>query len=131
VAATAAPTEPAQPATVAPTRRLDDRVEAPVWQIVAPDAPAPNGAPEGPSPEAQPQWPAQAYATSEPQWPTAPVWPTRPQPTVTGADAVWAASSRDLLNRPETGVQACVSCGLALSATARFCRRCGSSQTHA
>jgi ribosomal protein L40E len=26
------------------------------------------------------------------------------------------------------GVQSCVSCGLPLSATARFCRRCGSRQ---
>jgi ribosomal protein L40E len=42
---------------------------------------------------------------------------------------MWAASSRELLvNRAETGVQACVSCGLPLSATARFCRRCGSQQ---
>jgi hypothetical protein len=124
---------PAMPevAPVAPLRRHDDRVEAPIWQIVAPDVPLPNGAPNGSSPASQPQWPGVAHATSEPQWPAAPAWPTRPQPHVTAADAVWAASSRDLLNRPETGVQACVSCGLALSATARFCRRCGSSQTHA
>jgi peptide/nickel transport system permease protein len=36
--------------------------------------------------------------------------------------------SRDVLARSGSGVQACVSCGLPLSATARFCRRCGSRQ---
>jgi hypothetical protein len=29
---------------------------------------------------------------------------------------------------PSGGVQSCVSCGLSLSATARFCRRCGTRQ---
>ncbi len=45
---------------------------------------------------------------------------------------VWAEASRDLLAQPGSaapvGIQACVSCGLPLSATARFCRRCGASQ---
>ena len=50
---------------------------------------------------------------------------------VSAVDAIWAASSRDVLNRPETGVQACVNCGLPLSSTARFCRRCGANQVQA
>ena len=92
-----------------------------------------------------------------PQWPLKPEWPShlpareglrQPQadwataaqaqwPAVDArsgqiphrGDAMWAASSRDVLDtRPELGVQACVSCGLPLSATARFCRRCGTHQ---
>jgi hypothetical protein len=60
----------------------------------------------------------------------APQWPARPAvpPPVPPAADLWAASSQDVLNRPGSGVQACVSCGLPLSATARFCRRCGSQQ---
>jgi hypothetical protein len=30
---------------------------------------------------------------------------------------------------PAGGVQPCANCGLSLSATARFCRRCGSRQS--
>jgi ribosomal protein L40E len=72
-------------------------------------------------------------AANEPQWPDAPSWPT-PVPAASrtrGAEAVWAESTRDLLSRPETGVSACFNCGLPLSATARFCRRCGTSQVSA
>jgi hypothetical protein len=50
-------------------------------------------------------------------------------------DALWAASSQEVLARPVAGpstvaaaVQPCSSCGLSLSATARFCRRCGTRQ---
>jgi hypothetical protein len=47
---------------------------------------------------------------------------------------VWAASSRDVLGAEPpgaagpVGIQSCVSCGLSLSANARFCRRCGTRQ---
>jgi ribosomal protein L40E len=45
---------------------------------------------------------------------------------------MWAASGREVLaERPAQGVQSCVNCGLALSATARFCRRCGNRQATA
>lgn len=98
-----------------------DRIETPVWRIVAPDTapeagpatpPAPVAWPSPPAPPASPPAAAAAFASPPP----------------VAADALWAASSRDVLNRPGSGVQACVSCGLPLSATARFCRRCGTRQ---
>ncbi|MBF6604147.1 MAG: hypothetical protein IVW53_01000 [Chloroflexi bacterium] len=130
------------------TAHRDDRVETPVWRIVAPDSTAAtplgaNGTPAPAAPIGKAAGRRGAAATPAPEWPAAtPAWPPRPavptagpqwpapiQPApVRGADAVWAQSSRDVLNRPETGVQACVNCGLPLSATARFCRRCGSNQ---
>jgi len=52
-----------------------------------------------------------------------------------GDDALWAASTREVLGpaggaaeAPAAGVQPCSSCGLSLSANARFCRRCGTRQ---
>jgi hypothetical protein len=77
---------------------------------------------------AQPEWPS-----TPPQWPVAPAWPSNRAKAaqVSGVDAMWAASSRDVLSRAETGVQSCVNCGLPLSATARFCRRCGANQIQA
>jgi hypothetical protein len=54
------------------------------------------------------------------------------------ADAgLWAASAQEVLAQPAagarpgpaaSGVQPCSNCGLSLSATARFCRRCGTRQ---
>jgi hypothetical protein len=50
------------------------------------------------------------------------------------SDALWAASAQEVLapvSGPAvaaTSVQPCSSCGLSLSATARFCRRCGTRQ---
>jgi ribosomal protein L40E len=94
-----------------------------------------------PAAPAEPAWPPaqpvsempRGASTPGPQWPASPSWPAPlPRvPHIRGADVVWAQSNRDLLNRPETGVQACVSCGLPLSATARFCRRCGTNQVSA
>jgi hypothetical protein len=135
----AEPTSPTPPAPVAPPAApADDRVEVPVWRIVAPETPTPG--PEG-RPTETPLPPA---ATAEPQWPQTPAWPGQePQVDVSflaarlshkpSNDALWAASSRDVLaplpQQPATpAVQTCVSCGLSLSATARFCRRCGSRQ---
>jgi hypothetical protein len=97
----------------------------------------------------------EAPAVAAPQWPTGPRWPTAMParqplppalpPALPAADpltalmarhateAMWAASSRDVIQPPVSapttaGVQPCVSCGISLSANARFCRRCGTSQ---
>ena len=104
---------------------------APSWRMVAPESPYVAPAPTNGNGHVYSAPPPPA--ASEPQWPDAPSWPT-PVPAASrtrGAEAVWAESTRDLLSRPETGVSACFNCGLPLSATARFCRRCGTSQVSA
>jgi hypothetical protein len=88
-----------------------------------------NGAPTPPTGASE--WPSPAN-TPPPQWPmpkpVAPQWPVG-QGTSRGAnDDLWAASSQDVLGKAGSGVQPCTSCGLPLSATARFCRRCGTQQ---
>jgi len=123
------------------------QTEPPSWQITAPEAgghpastepldlgrsvlgpqpPLPTRpASPGPAPSGAngsgPSWPSPA-TTPPPQWPMPPAG----QSAETG---LWAASSREVAdaNAP-TGVQACMSCGLPLSANARFCRRCGTQQ---
>jgi hypothetical protein len=137
VAEPAAAAEPvAEPAP--PARR--DHVEQPTWRITAPDeAPATPASRDG----IDPALPAAAVATppaAAPEWPSTPQWPTAaPAIPILGnqlADrstaALWAASARDVVSpvgpAPVAGVQPCSSCGLSLSATARFCRRCGSRQ---
>ncbi len=130
-----AETEPvsAAPAVPAPTQ------PPPVIETVAVDS------------VPQPVWPAPAQPAAPPQWPTGPRWPTgiaarpaAPTPEPAGdalaaimsrssTESLWAASSREVL-RPlapaqPPPVQACINCGLSLSANARFCRRCGTSQT--
>ena len=132
-AAEARPTPPAPPRAPA-----EDRVEVPVWRIVAPETPpAPTGQP------AETSLPTAASA-EQPQWPQTAAWPgEESQVDVSflaarlsrkpANDALWAASSRDVLaplpQQPAPpAVQTCVTCGLSLSATARFCRRCGSRQ---
>jgi hypothetical protein len=105
----------------------EDVVPQPTWQIMAPDT------------------------TGEPEWPAPPAWPGagpseglpflgRPAQPTGGIDALWAESARQVTStgqvpppttvgaRPAGGVQPCVSCGLSLSANARFCRRCGTRQ---
>jgi hypothetical protein len=113
----------------------EDLVPQPTWQIVAPDTP-----PE-PEPPAPPQWPAQ------PEWPSQRpseglAFLGRPAQPTGGIEALWAESARQVASttgvattptmgpagRTSGGVQPCVSCGLSLSANARFCRRCGSRQ---
>ena len=43
--------------------------------------------------------------------------------------SMWDASAREVAGAPSAvGVQSCGGCGLSLSATARFCRRCGTRQ---
>ena len=126
---------------------------APIEPMPAPEAPAP--APAVP-PAAAPPAPA-GVPSGPPQWPTGPRWPTGiparqtlPPPTPApgpvadplaaimarqATEAMWAASSRDVVQpplvaqaAPVAGVQPCISCGISLSANARFCRRCGTSQ---
>ncbi len=132
------PEAPAPEATPAPPV-VDDVVAQPVWQMVAPDV---EPAPAGPAIAATA---APAGPAAEPQWPTRPEWPAagraaglpflnRPAAPQGGIDALWAESSREVVAAPSPSgrqagvVQPCVSCGLSLSATARFCRRCGASQ---
>jgi ribosomal protein L40E len=125
-----------------------DVVVQPTWQRVAPD-PGPE-VPVVPAPGASPAVPASATSdpSSTPQWPTQPEWPTSPQSQAAGLpflgrpatpqgglEALWAASSQELAAPPQpvagktaSGIQPCVSCGLSLSANARFCRRCGTLQ---
>jgi hypothetical protein len=118
--------EPVAPATLTPT---------PGWTIVAPDVPdteAPSGPPAWPprAPVYQPPAPGPAAPPPTPGAPGQPSWPTVPPAafSVPAAQAVWEESSLEVTSRPGSGVQACVSCGLPLSAAARFCRRCGSRQ---
>ena len=105
-----------------PASPLPQETRTPIWSMVAPESLASDAttADEGKVP-ATAAW---NHPAAAPQWPVRPVVapPSRP-----GSD-LWVASSQDVLNRPGSGVQACVSCGLPLSASARFCRRCGSQQ---
>ncbi len=138
--------EPAPAPQAAAT--VADVVEQPTWTITAPDAPtvphttvphvADRPPPASPSavelPGTQPQWPA------SPEWRTSA--PTAGLPFLGrsaapegGIEALWAASNEELIANPSapgkpapSGIQPCVSCGLSLSASARFCRRCGTVQ---
>jgi hypothetical protein len=124
----APPAEPERPRT--PTRPAEDIVQVPTWHVVAPEVPA-NGHPS----EA-----VRPAARTERQIPE---WPGQPAESFLAArlaarkagDDMWAASSVEVVGptaepgaAAQVGVQACVSCGLSLSATARFCRRCGTRQ---
>jgi hypothetical protein len=106
---------PAIAATAAPV----DVVAQPTWSVMAPD-PDQAGA-------ATPEWPTQQPTPGLP-------FLGRPAVPTGGVDALWAASSQQVgapspaNAAPAGGVQDCISCGLSLSATARFCRRCGSAQ---
>jgi ribosomal protein L40E len=118
--------EPTPEPAPAPVRR-DDRVELPAWQIVAPDGPAAADGHPAPA-ESLP-----AAATAEPQWPTQPDDASSLTAQILArrsTEALWAASSAEMMAvpAPKVTIQSCVSCGLSLSATARFCRRCGSRQ---
>jgi hypothetical protein len=117
-----------EPEPAAPAPR-EDLVPQPTWQIVAPDTPADD----------------RVAASAEPQWPAQPEWPApqsgtglpylgRPATASGGMEALWAESARAVADpasagaKVVSGVQPCVSCGLSLSANARFCRRCGTRQ---
>jgi hypothetical protein len=141
--------EPEPEPVVAAEPRVD-YVPQPTWQIVAPDTPTTDGVP-APTVQQPTQPPADAVAaSSEPQWPATPQWPERdasaglpflgrPAAATGGIDALWAASAQEVARVSDVpqagpaavkpgGVQPCVSCGLSLSANARFCRRCGTRQ---
>jgi hypothetical protein len=155
-----APEPEPEPEPIAAAQPPQDVVEQPVWVSVAPDpdavpgaaptpaqAPADGGLPAAAS--AAPQWPSQPEWPSQPQWPSARNSTPRPntilgRPVVPsgGIDALWAASSRDVLaplataptplgQQVPAAAQPCINCGLSLSSTARFCRRCGTAQTPA
>ncbi|MEX1171924.1 MAG: hypothetical protein WEG56_04855 [Chloroflexota bacterium] len=130
----------------------DDVVAQPMWQIVAPETPVDATTPDDAGPTIG-DAPAPAPATApEPQWPAQPEWPShrpataglpflgRPAQPTGDLESLWAESAREVAavpapftlgsapTSPAGGVQPCVSCGLSLSATARFCRRCGTRQ---
>ncbi len=147
-------------ATLAPeVREREPEVTAPEpeFMIVAPENEPSGREPAAPSMPVVPPVPAarppDETPSGPPQWPTGPRWPTgiparQPAPPPAPAadplaaimarqatEAMWAASSADVLQpplatqaAPTAAVQPCVSCGISLSATARFCRRCGTSQ---
>jgi hypothetical protein len=123
-----------------------DHVEQPTWRITAPDVAAPG---TGVPTQGDQTVPLQAIGSSvpsvEPQWPAKPEWPARqasmglpflgrPAQPGGGIESLWAASNRELVATPPvpgrstSGIQPCISCGLSLSANARFCRRCGTLQ---
>ncbi len=124
-----------QPAPAAPTESPAAAPAATPWLTVAPDD---STAPEWPS---TPQWPTARLpsAASKHDSPTTLAGRTLLQ---SDATALWAASSQEVLGAAPLGVaptptaapnptptaQPCISCGLSLSANARFCRRCGSRQ---
>ena len=117
------PLAPPVPPTPAPAPAAPEpQAPADVWWIIAPEGEARRDT------VAQPVWssppptivpPPAAFVASH-------VPTTGPAPAQNVG--VWVTSSRDVLSRPGTGVQVCVKCALPLSASARFCRRCGSQQ---
>jgi hypothetical protein len=135
------PVSEPQPIPAEPPR--EDRIQQPTWQIFAPDATPAVGRPlDGAIPPVAPVQPPFA-AAADPQWPVQPDMAESPAMALLAnrargsqSDALWAASAREVLAPPASvpavgvtaGVQPCSSCGLSLSATARFCRRCGTRQ---
>ena len=120
-----------------------DVIQQPTWRMVAPDptseqpatppiSPSIPAAATAPDPNAEPQWPTRAGAEPSVGLP----FLNRPAAATGGLEALWAESARDVVAPPTVGgrpvatggIQPCVSCGLSLSATARFCRRCGTPQ---
>jgi hypothetical protein len=157
IAADAADADAARPAVEPEPEPLAaatgaDVVDQPTWRITAPDpgtatATPPTAEPGGSIP-LQASGAQSEVPTAEPQWPARAQWPAaapaaglpflgRPAAGEGGIEALWAASNEELVTaapvpgRAATGsIQPCVSCGLSLSATARFCRRCGTLQDH-
>jgi hypothetical protein len=134
----------AEPAAAPERPVVHDVVAQPTWRMVAPD---PNAnVPVEPA-ETIPAAATSADPAAEPQWPARPEWlgatPStglpflgRPAAAQGGLEALWAESNREVVATPgvpgrqsaRSGIQPCISCGLSLSATARFCRRCGTPQ---
>jgi hypothetical protein len=96
---------------------------------------AEDGAAPGEPHPARPAWasPESATRRATDAMPSA-SWAARVATARPLESPVWAESSRDILAAEPrgaagpVGIQSCVSCGLSLSANARFCRRCGSRQ---
>ena len=80
------------------------------WQIIAPEIAAA-------APPTLPPFSSEGFAARIGRT-------TQSAPPASGAPAQAAATRA----QPETGARTCVSCGLTLSANARFCRRCGTRQ---
>jgi hypothetical protein len=133
---------------VAPDVQPDHQPVAPSTRVT-PSTPVPSPASAAkPTPGAAAIAAAAASRTPEdqaPQWPAQPEWPVsttakglpflnRPPVPESGMEGLWAASIREVVTtprvpgKPANAVQPCLSCGLSLSANARFCRRCGASQ---
>ena len=139
----AEPERPGETASTPPAPVVDDIVAQPLWQMVAPDPGVVTPAGQGVEPPSLPAV-ATAAPNAEPQWPARPEWTGaaatglpflgRPAAPQGGLEALWAESNREVVAIPTKPgrtagvVQPCVSCGLSLSATARFCRRCGTPQ---
>jgi hypothetical protein len=121
------PPAPAAPASAGPPT---DIAVQPIWRMVAPD-----GAPPSEPQSAPPAWatPGSVTRRAADAMPSA-TWAARVATARPLESPVWVASSRDILAAEApgaagpVGIQSCVSCGLSLSANARFCRRCGTRQ---
>jgi len=82
----------------------------PGWDVVAPEAGSrTQGVPVARAPSNRDVQPAAWFAART-------------------TSSVWEVSAAQVVDRAGVGIQACVSCGLPLSASAHFCRRCGSRQ---
>ena len=113
-----------------------DRIEMPAWPTrIGPSArdvtPAPTPVIQS-APVQAPQWPAPLRPGVDLSTP--PFWASGDSGRVAREADLWTASAQEVsgaAGQPaaQVGVQSCVSCGLSLSATARFCRRCGSRQS--
>jgi hypothetical protein len=133
-AAVPTPQPPPAPASAIPPT---DIAAQPTWRMVAPDGASPSEPQSAP-----PAWatPGSVTRRESDAMPSAP-WAARVATARPLESPVWAASSRDILaagapgaaGAPAAsgpvGIQSCVSCGLSLSANARFCRRCGTRQS--
>jgi hypothetical protein len=129
-AAEATPEPPPAPAAPASAGPPTDIAVQPIWRMVAPD-----GAPPSEPQSAPPAWatPGSVTRRAADAMPSA-TWAARVATARPLESPVWVASSRDILAAEApgaagpVGIQSCVSCGLSLSANARFCRRCGTRQ---
>jgi hypothetical protein len=132
-----------------PGVNLDDEIAA--YERSHVDSPEPGAKPVEPIPtaigqplpasavEVPPSWPAPGTAGTafEPHWPdiaaargapdvAAP--PPPPQASAAGSRRIGANLPAADVPPPPVAARACPSCGLSLSASARFCRRCGTQQ---
>jgi hypothetical protein len=102
----------------------------PTWRMVAPE----GDRVEEPEPALPTRGPRDGGARRPTGATPSATWAARFAAARPLESPVWADSSRGLLAAAPggvpgaVGIHSCVSCGLSLSATARFCRRCGSRQ---